>query len=418
MNWYKKAQIKQPLSLKSIEWAIDDLWLNEWSDQLDVEWMFFGDILQGQNYDQGVAKAAQVSAYPAPRINRNVQRSSRGSLIDPQYPGIVTIQGFKFTRDVFNKIVNLLNQGYKLSQISRDFDIPYTALTIYSKKYIGSKKDLLRQTGRDISQYDKEIRDTVEEMGSDFKKYPKSSDTGLGQIAKKLGVNERDLAIYCRNNNISIEEMTQKRKLFVENRIKEFVDNYQNVGLLDEAEVYRLFKQKTGHQISATVFRLVLYYKNLRYKWNKKENNIFAAFRYFILGKINSQYPLERYINEGKIPEKIDEFVNDYGKDWGFPNPPDKETLKKLLLLKVDFEERIFDIGDIPKENRRFVNQNKYQEAINMINEGQPIEYVSQYTEIPLKELEKTLQMYNIKTSPTLWQSYQKEHLGLDESYD
>jgi AraC-like DNA-binding protein len=394
MNWYKQTQLNN-VTINDIIRAIDIIICRD-PDIITEEDMLNAferhDAYYGDEEEQyALPKAAQTLMQAPPKKRRRINRET-----DPRV---------KYKDDLKDYVLRLSQQGWKNSEIARELEISSNAVQkILSELGFGKQEQIKYLKNR----YMKEILRRVDE----FKKNMINSKLNAKEIADELGIRYQLVVDILQDNNINLTELSLKRKFLIEDELCKIFDSFSTPPTAKQ--VIEEFYNKYYLKLTPNVAGRALAFRNrkIRNRSKKGEAFIFDAFAAFLPTQM--QGTLQDVVNSPKYPEFVDRFIKRYGPEWGFSTPLDQENLRKMLMTKIQLRERTQQRVDMGTFYNRYVDSSDVRNRIiNMLNKGISIPQVSEATGISIDNINRFLQLYNVRNAPIVYdESHPSYFLG------
>jgi hypothetical protein len=393
MSWYKKSQ--QNISLNDITKSIDEIIVENITEE-DIKSAFIrnGFNISGtDNMEQSLQVAAQVKT-----------KTQKPTSIP--FPATSS-----FPKSTQKHIINLLYKGIPTSKISREIGLDNKEVISFVKSIFPTKKDydaFLK------GYYSHRVKDILEE-----KEYKTDISTLISgeNIAKKLGVPKSLIMKILNENGISLNEYVLERKFYIEDKVVEFVKSLPspppNIKKAWELMIIRMPEFK---KLRYEVFRVALSFRNELGEWAKGSNTVFKAFKDFLQQRTNNKNTLGKMIAEGRIPGYVDDFINRYGKHFGFVKPVEKEMLKKLIITKVELQRRTEQYVDMGKFYNQYASGVELTKITNLLKQERSPQEIARILQIDLRKVLNIYQLYEIKNSPI--ETDMSKSLGITEGYE
>ena len=350
MSWFKKAQ-KTNITINDIIWAIDEIILKE--GLFTVEDLMNAERQLGYT-SQEVAKAAQTTTK---KLQKGRSQTRRTTPLPSS-----TIQ-------------DLIEKGYKEPSISQMTGISLDEVKKIVKQRFPKVKNRTEYLKKHLNP---KITDTTQDLHSKTMEDLSISKISTKRISEELGgVSEKYIAILLKANNMDIVKLVEERRNYISELIVNMVRTMENPYALKNIQIK--FKKEYNHSISSSSLNRILKYNNIVTSYTQTSAAlIFTAFKVFLSSRGIEVHEIPNHPPE-KITKILDQFITNYGPEYGFKRPMDQIKLKQLFMTKIQLRDRAIEQGknrlwfknvDIPFPVRKNIS--------NLIDNGETVENIIQ----------------------------------------
>ena len=368
MNWYKKSQ--KNITVENIIWAIDKIFYEEYD--FSMEELIQASQELGYNYSQqSLPKAAQALGVK----NKNITNLS----IDP----------------LTYKILELYDRAMNSREIAQTLGLTTPEVAKVLKEHIGSK---FQQQQEWRKRHKKNILDTTRQLSNEMRKDLNVDLVTFKKIGAILNLSPKFVSKILTENNISLSLLPKERKEKTARMIAEIANNWE--GDISVKQIVEKFNKRHNVRLSPTNTASLIKLYNLGKKTQRDTLSIFTAFKSH--ARRAGISTLEKLVeNPEKIPILLDNFFIEYGKNYGFITPVEKENLRKMLMTKIQIREKTTEQAELGSSFSNYVSDiNLQNKIIELMEQNVPVNIISKQTGITPENIQNFYRLYKVKKSP------------------